>query len=566
MNPRFPIYIVSKGRHETRLTSKALERIGVPYFIVVEEQEYKDYCARIDPVKVLVLDKAYQRDYDTFDKLADSKSKGPGPARNFVWDHSILRGHAWHWVMDDNIREFHRLNCNLKMPVDGTAFHCMEEFVLRYKNVAMAGPNYDTFVDQRLISEPIRLNTRIYSCNLIRNDTGFRWRGRYNEDTDLSLRMLKAGWCTVLFNVFLQEKKATQKLGGGNTKEFYISESTVNKSKMLFAMHPDVTKIKWKWNRWHHEVDYGRFKQTKLIRDSNVAIPNGSNDFGMRLRIVPKGRYRFTHERRYQRINGTKSASILDRISKDDLRDYLTRCAEIVPLNVERAFGATIEAIKQHKANQDITSPEFQSMFNRWYGSIKNGKPDYSVYDDPYYLCEVWLCWVAYSRRYLKMIQQGKFDGLSGIKSLVDLGCGFGYTTAGLKLLYPNANAIGTNLRETNQWKIAEKLSKQFGFTLATTIPQKTDLIFASEFFEHIETPVEYLIKVLHEAEPKFLLIANSFDTQAIGHFNRYKHDGKRYEPKQISRMFNDALREHGYKKIKTTCWNNRPAYWKQQA
>ena len=39
MNPKYPIYIVSKGRWETRLTSKALERICVPYQIVVEEQE-----------------------------------------------------------------------------------------------------------------------------------------------------------------------------------------------------------------------------------------------------------------------------------------------------------------------------------------------------------------------------------------------------------------------------------------------------------------------------------------------------------------------------------------------
>ena len=33
---RYPIYIISKGRHESRYTSRALEGMGVPYYIAVE--------------------------------------------------------------------------------------------------------------------------------------------------------------------------------------------------------------------------------------------------------------------------------------------------------------------------------------------------------------------------------------------------------------------------------------------------------------------------------------------------------------------------------------------------
>ena len=40
MNPRYPVYIVSKGRYETRLTAKHLLRMGVPFSIVIEPQEY----------------------------------------------------------------------------------------------------------------------------------------------------------------------------------------------------------------------------------------------------------------------------------------------------------------------------------------------------------------------------------------------------------------------------------------------------------------------------------------------------------------------------------------------
>jgi hypothetical protein len=233
---QFPIYIVSKGRWKTRLTSRQLERLGVAYRIVVEEQEYKNYCSEIDAARILVLDRAYQRDYDTFDSLGETKSKGPGPARNFVWDHSIGLGAEWHWVMDDNIEGFYRLNHNLKVPVsDGAIFRCMEEFVLRYQNIGMAGPNYFGFASRKHKMPPFVANTRIYSCNLIRNDIGFRWRGRYNEDTDLSLRMLKAGWCTVQFNAFLHDKMRTQESAGGNTAEFYAQEGTLPKSRMQVA-------------------------------------------------------------------------------------------------------------------------------------------------------------------------------------------------------------------------------------------------------------------------------------------------------------------------------------------
>ena len=44
MNPKYPIYIVSKGRWESRQTSKALESMKVPYYVIVEEDEYDKYC------------------------------------------------------------------------------------------------------------------------------------------------------------------------------------------------------------------------------------------------------------------------------------------------------------------------------------------------------------------------------------------------------------------------------------------------------------------------------------------------------------------------------------------
>lgn len=282
---KYPIYIPSKGRADSRLTIKALEHMNVPYTVVVEEQEYEDYAKVVDPKNILILDKQYQKDYDTFDDLGDTKSKGPGAARNFIWDHSIKLGHKRHWVMDDNIQKFLRFNNNLQIPVsDDSMFSAMEDFVDRYKNVAMAGPNYYMFVPRKSKVPPFVMNTRIYSCNLILNDTPYRWRGRYNEDTDLSLRMLKDGWCTMQFNAFLQLKTTTQKIGGGNTKEFYTEEGTKPKSEMQVKMHPDVSKLVWKFGRVHHHVDYAPFKNNKLLKDKSVKIPKGVQEYGFKLK------------------------------------------------------------------------------------------------------------------------------------------------------------------------------------------------------------------------------------------------------------------------------------------
>jgi hypothetical protein len=161
----------------------------------------------------------------------------------------------------------------------------MEDFCDKYKNLAMAGPQTHFFAPRKQKQNPFCLNTRVYSCNLILNKAHFRWRGRYNEDTDLSIRMLKAGWCTIQFYAFLMGKLPTQTIGGGNTADFYAKDGTLPKSKMLVAMHPDCVRLVWRFNRWHHYADYKKFKYNKLIKDENNNIINDKvNNYGMILK------------------------------------------------------------------------------------------------------------------------------------------------------------------------------------------------------------------------------------------------------------------------------------------
>lgn len=301
-NPRYPVYIVSKGRHESMITSRSLSRMKVPHYIVIEPQDEALYDEALDTFDI--------RPYVTLLVAPFSNhGDGPGRARNWAWDHSIALGATSHWVLDDNIHDFYRLQRNERIRVEsGAIFRAAEDFVDRFENVPISGFQYRFFVAPNSKYAPYSKNCRIYSCLLIRNDCKFRWRGRYNEDTDICLRVLKDGDCTIQFNAFLQGKAATQTVKGGNTSEFYHAElgldengiaiktdglldvkdrynvvGTVAKSQMLVDMHPDVATMVFRYGRWHHHVDYSPFKGNQLRLKPDVVLPEGHNNYGMRL-------------------------------------------------------------------------------------------------------------------------------------------------------------------------------------------------------------------------------------------------------------------------------------------
>jgi hypothetical protein len=290
-NPKNPVYIVSKGRADSMITSKSLTRMKVPHYIVIEPQDEESYKQALvnfnlsDYVTLLVA---------PFSNHGD----GPGRARNWAWDHAITLGAEKHWVLDDNIADFYRLHKNYRIRVEsGAIFRAAEDFVDRYENVPISGFQYRFFIAPNSAYPAFSKNTRIYSCLLIDNKCKHRWRGRYNEDTDICLRVLKDGDCTIQFNAFLQGKCATQTVSGGNTEEFYHKEGeldkskwtkgyinaqgTINKSQMLVDLHPDVARIVFRYGRWHHYVDYSKFKKNKLILKDGVTVDKKVNNYGM---------------------------------------------------------------------------------------------------------------------------------------------------------------------------------------------------------------------------------------------------------------------------------------------
>jgi len=272
MNPKYPVYIISKGRADSRLTARTLEYMNVPYLIVVEPQEYLQYAAVINSRKILVT---------PFKNLG----QGSIPVRNFVWEHALKAGAKRHWIMDDNIKYFFRLLNNQKFVVNsGTILKAVEDFTDRYTNIAQAGLQYRYFKPSRQKFAPFQLNTRVYSCMLIDTNLPHRWRGKYNEDTDLSIRLLKDGYCTVLFNAFLCGKIATLNMQGGNTSTIYnTGDERKEFAESLKRQHPDIVEVIRKYNRWHHKVDYNAFKSNQLILRKGLHIPEGVNNYGMEL-------------------------------------------------------------------------------------------------------------------------------------------------------------------------------------------------------------------------------------------------------------------------------------------
>lgn len=286
-NPLYPVYIVSKGRSDTMITSRSLSRMKVPHSIIVEPQDILPYTEALTKFNLLPYASLIEAPFS-------NHGKGSGPARNFAWEHSISIGAKRHWVLDDNISDFYRLHRNMRIRVEsGIIFRMAEIFVDRYENVPVSGFQYRFFIAPNQSYPPYVKNTRVYSCLLIENSCEHRWRGKYNEDVILSLDVLKSGYCTIQFNAFLQGKCATQTVAGGNTTELYGKtedkkdnvDGTYEKSKMLVDTHPDVARIVYRYGRVHHYVDYEPFKKNKLILKPDVDLDSMEtvNNFGMKL-------------------------------------------------------------------------------------------------------------------------------------------------------------------------------------------------------------------------------------------------------------------------------------------
>lgn len=284
MNPEFPIFVPTKGRYDSLLTIKAFELIRVPYMAVIEKQEYPNYSKVIDKSKILVL---------------PHQNKGLTVTRNWIWDYAEKELKTdYFWTFDDNIRSFYRLHKNIKYRLDsGNFLYAIEQFSQRYSNLYISGMAYEMFAPRKRKHPPFIMNTRIYSNMFIKTKIPYRNRLFYNDDTDLCLQILKAGYCTCQFVAFLADKMHTMTVKGGMTDYYNKTNSRLEFAKELKNAHPDCVKISWKFGRWHHQVDYRPFKNNKLIRKIGIKIDPGVNNYGMKL--IDCSKHQEEHQERH---------------------------------------------------------------------------------------------------------------------------------------------------------------------------------------------------------------------------------------------------------------------------
>lgn len=278
MKNRYPIYIVSKGRWEKPMTAQLFMEDGVDFKILVEPQEYDNYCKTIPAKYVHKL---------PFSNLG----VGSYPARNYAWEDSLKNGYKRHWVFDDNIRKTRIFKKGKRIPVNTlVAIRAIEDFTDRYTNIAISAFNYLTFVTPGT-KKPFYLNVHAYSCMLIKNHMPYRWRLKYNEDIDLCLQVLHNGMCTVLFNTFMMDKTSTvAKMKGGNQDELYKGnayEKKVLKARSLEEIWPQYAKTVMRFGRPHHQITWNKYFKQPLKRRTDIDWEElkKPNNYGLKLNI-----------------------------------------------------------------------------------------------------------------------------------------------------------------------------------------------------------------------------------------------------------------------------------------
>jgi hypothetical protein len=272
--PRYPVYVPSKGRVSTPHTMRMLSESDVPFRVVVEAEERDAYAAVAGDDRLLVLPESGQ---------------GLIFARNWIMAHAIAEGHARHWQLDDNIENVRRVVRGHRIPADaGPALRCVEDFVDRYTNVAIAGLNYSFFWDKGK-TPPFWRNVHVYSCTLVNNAIPHRWRLRYNDDTDMCLQVLADGWCTVLVNAYLVRKMQTMTIKGGNTDDLYRGDGRLVMARELERMWPGVVETTRRFGRPQHRIKHTwrRFDTPLILRDDvDLSKLPAVDEYGVELRQV----------------------------------------------------------------------------------------------------------------------------------------------------------------------------------------------------------------------------------------------------------------------------------------
>jgi hypothetical protein len=210
-----------------------------------------------------------------------------------------------------------------------------------------------------------------------------------------------------------------------------------------------------------------------------------------------------------------------------------------------------------------------RELGDRW---IKSGYTDYSMYQDPKYFTNIYLCWHFVSKGSLSGLK--KFFNANEPNWKTDLTFfddynGLGLTTLSLLeagLDSKNLSFFNDNPDQVKFFKtLCEKASQPF-----PNLGERDshyDVYMSLEIIEHYEKPLDYLAGVL-DTKPKYIVITSNFSPKEgrvyPGHFPEYYNGkGEKVAPRKISREKTAMLKQdytmvyHGF--------NAKPTIWKRK-
>lgn len=250
------VHIPSKGRSGTIRTGvRNLLRMNCNVHVWVEPQEFEEYCCRCH-------DMFEESGFCKVHKLQWTNSPSSTGSRNEILAWARRQGIKRIWMQDDNVVSHGRFNGLTKHRTwEPDFFTEIEQFAIDH-DIDIIGPERDGFVRAGCTTDALRMQHRQYSCFNMRTDEYFRTR--WNEDTDLALRVLLRGGrtCTLRTHTYQKSGRTRSTLhkghAGGNsaiyddTREEYAEEIT--------KAYPRLAIKRWKWGRWHAVINWSRFE------------------------------------------------------------------------------------------------------------------------------------------------------------------------------------------------------------------------------------------------------------------------------------------------------------------
>lgn len=201
----WPIFIPSKGRAATGGLFPLLANESIRATIVVEPQEVAEYRVMQPFHAVLSLPQAGQ---------------GIAYSRAFTLNHAKEQGHAWFWMMDDDVRSFHKVvnkrtpKCPAREALLGAQAFAADpkvgQVALEYAQLAWSA------------AKPTRRNSYCDVVVGVRTELAPKvmYRKTGKEDRDFSLQTLAAGWDTLRACHFAFAAPANGSNAGGLHAEY----------------------------------------------------------------------------------------------------------------------------------------------------------------------------------------------------------------------------------------------------------------------------------------------------------------------------------------------------------